>query len=84
MMPRKAPAQVRPALRQVLAIVRLAQAAQAVLEAETQTATLSYAENGQSLTDAQWRRADARGFALYRELKSALREMARAQGGAPP
>ena len=68
---------VRGEMRKAMAFGRLREAAQALLNENTDTAKSSYGEPGKPFTDAMWRREDPENFKLCREVRNALREAAR-------
>lgn len=67
---------VRSEMRKAMAFGRLREAAQALLDENTETARHSYTVGGK-LNDADWRREDPEHFKICREVRNALREAAR-------
>lgn len=76
-LPAAIPPSVKAEIRKAMAFGRLREAAQALLDENTDVAQASYAVSGKPLTDADWRQEDERNFKLCREVRNALREAAR-------
>jgi hypothetical protein len=70
------PKLVRDEMRKAMAFSRLREAAQALLDENTETARASYTVGGK-FVDADWRSEDPDHFKICREVRNALREAAR-------